>query len=322
MKRLEYYWYTRSPWPLLLAPLSLVYCLFVRARRRLYQTGVLPSQHLPVPVIIVGNLTAGGTGKTPLVVWLAGFLKSSGYRPGIVARGYRGKARHWPQRVRPDSDPQMVGDEAVLLADLCGCPMAVAPLRAAAARALLEHSDCDLILADDGLQHYALQRDVEIAVVDGIRRLGNGFCLPAGPLREPAARLAGVDLVVVNGLAGRDEYPMNIKAVMAHRLHDRSLCRELASFRHQSVHAVAGIGNPERFFETLRQAGIRVEEHAFPDHYAFTAKDLDFGDAQPVFMTAKDAVKCRKFPLKNAWCVPVTIEIDAALGNRVLELLG
>jgi tetraacyldisaccharide 4'-kinase len=322
MNRLEHCWYAPSPWPLFLAPLSLIYCLAVRLRRLLYRTGALTSHRLPVPVVIVGNLTAGGTGKTPLVAWLAGFLRTAGYRPGIVARGYRGRARHWPQRVRPDSDPLMVGDEAVLLADLCDCPVAVAPLRVAAARSLLEQGDCDLILADDGLQHYALQRDVEIAVVDGTRRLGNGLCLPAGPLREPPARLDAVDLVVVNGVAGRGEYPMKMKAAMACRLHNRNDCRALESFRNQSVHAVAGIGNPGRFFTALRQEGIRVAEHAFSDHHAYTADDLAFDDELPVFMTAKDAVKCVNFALRDAWCVPVTMELDAQFGARILELLG
>jgi tetraacyldisaccharide 4'-kinase len=322
MKRLDYCWYTPSPWPVFLVPLSLIYCLVVRLRRLLYRVGVLASHRLPVPVVIVGNLTAGGTGKTPLVAWLAGFLRTAGYRPGIVARGYRGRARHWPQRVCPDSDPRMVGDEAVLLADLCGCPVAVAPRRVAAARSLLEQGDCDLILADDGLQHYALQRDVEIAVVDGIRRLGNGLCLPAGPLREPPARLDTVDLVVVNGQAGRGEYTMKMKAATACRLHDRNDCRALESFRNRSVHAVAGTGNPGRFFDALRQAGMRIAEHAFSDHHAYTADELDFDDALPVFMTAKDAVKCRNFSLQDAWCVPVTMEIDAQFSARILELLG
>ena len=321
MKRLEHCWYTSSPWPLLLVPFALIYCLVVRLRRVLYRTGVLPSHRLPVPVVIVGNLTVGGTGKTPMVAWLAGFLQMAGYRPGIVTRGYRGRSRHWPQRVQPDSDPCMVGDEAVLLAGLCDCPVAVAPRRIAAARSLLDQGECNLILADDGLQHYALQRDVEIAVVDGIRRFGNGLCLPAGPLREPRGRLDTVDLVVVNGIAGRDEYPANLKAGMAFRFDDSNDRRALDSFRNLSVHAVAGIGNPGRFFATLRQAGLRVREHAFPDHHAYTADELDFDDGLPVFMTAKDAVKCRDFPLRDTWCVPVTMEPDARFGTRVLELL-
>ena len=321
MRRLEYYWYTRNPWLILLTPVSLLYRLVIWLRRLAYRSGLLRRHRLPVPVVVVGNITVGGTGKTPLVAWLAAFLKEAGYNPGIVARGYRGKARHWPQQVRPDSDPQMVGDEAVLLAGLSGCPVAVAPRRPLAARALIDHNHCDLILSDDGLQHYALQRDVEIAVIDGVRRLGNGLCLPAGPLREPAKRLAEVDLVVANGLANRGEYPMRMRAAGARDLRDAGEIRELADFRGQSVHAVAGIGYPERFFAVLRQAGLVVDEHAFPDHHAFVETELDFGDARPLFMTAKDAVKCRHFPLANAWYVPVTIDMPPEFGARLLELL-
>ncbi|UCC57228.1 MAG: tetraacyldisaccharide 4'-kinase [Gammaproteobacteria bacterium] len=321
MKRLEHYWYTRSPWLILLTPFSLLYSLAVRVRRLLYRIGVLPSERLPVPVIVVGNLTAGGTGKTPLTGWLAMMLKQAGYRPGIVARGYRGQAKHWPQQVRPDSDPVMVGDEAVMLARLCDSPMAVGPRRVQAARDLLKHHECDLILSDDGLQHYALQRDVDIVVIDGVRRMGNGFCLPAGPLREPASRLKKADLRVVNGLGNKDEYPMRMKAVSAHNLADDNDVRELKSFRGSSVHAVAGIGNPQRFLDFLRQAGLRVEVHLFPDHHAYTEKDVDFGDDRPVLMTAKDAVKCRDFGLRNAWYVPVTIEMGADFTERLLELL-
>jgi tetraacyldisaccharide 4'-kinase len=322
MKRLEYCWYTRRPWLILLTPVSFIYCTVIRLRRLCYRAGLLPRKRLPVPVVVVGNLTVGGTGKTPLVGWLARLLKQAGYRPGIVARGYRGKARNWPQQVRPDSDPAMVGDEAVMLAGMSGCPMAVGPRRVQAARALLEHGDCDVILSDDGLQHYALQRDIEIAVIDGVRRLGNGFCLPAGPLREPASRLEQVDLLVVNGLGNHGEYPMRMRTTQVLGLDDENDVRELAGFRGQQVHAVAGIGNPERFFDALRQAGIRVEEHVFPDHHGYASGDVDFGDDLPVLMTAKDAVKCRGFGLQNAWYVPVTIDMGADFGARVLELLG
>lgn len=322
MRRLEYYWYTGNPWLILLTPVSLVYRLVVRARRLAYRGGFLRQHRMPVPVVVVGNITVGGTGKTPLVAWLAGFLKEAGYHPGIVARGYKGKARRWPQPVRPDSDPVMVGDEAVLLAGMSQCPVAVAPRRPEAARLLIEQDSCDLILSDDGLQHYALQRDIEIVVIDGLRRLGNGFCLPAGPLREPATRLAEVDFVVINGRANKGEYSMKMEAAGARNLVDDREIRELASFRGQSVHGVAAIGHPERFFAMLRQAGLQVEEHAFPDHHSFAQTELAFNDDRPVFMTAKDAVKCRHFPLANAWYVPVTIEIMPEFGASLLGRLG
>ena len=322
MQRLVNYWYRRSPWLMLLTPAALVYCGLVRMRRSFYRSGLLVRQRIPVPVVVVGNLTAGGTGKTPLVSWLVEFLRVSGYRPGVIARGYKGRARHWPQRVHADSDPRVTGDEAVLLAGRCGCPVVVGPDRVAAAQALLAQADCDLIVSDDGLQHYGLQPDVEIVVIDGMRRFGNGFCLPAGPLREPPGRLTEVDLVVVNGSGGPGEYSMTMRLEWAISL-DRCIgSRALSSFKGQSVHAVAGIGNPARFFADLRQAGIRPEEHAFPDHHAYVAADLEFDDDRPVMMTEKDAVKCRNFGLGNGWYIPVTIEMTAEFGGRLLDLLA
>ena len=323
MNRLEHAWYAGSRWPLLLTPASIVYCGLGRLRRRLYQAGWLSAHKLPVPVIIAGNLSVGGTGKTPLVIWLVNFLRESGYRPGVIARGYKGGARHWPQRVHADSDPLAVGDEAVLLAGRCACPIVAAPNRVAAARVLLAGGDCDLIVCDDGLQHYALERDIEIVVIDGDRRLGNGYCLPAGPLREPPGRLQTADLVVVNGPPrGAGEYPMTVRAERAISLYDDRVSRDLAAFERQSVHAVAGIGNPQRFFTRLEQAGMRLEKHVFPDHHAYGALDLDFADDRPVIMTEKDAVKCRRLRLGNAWYVPVSVEMTMQFGARVLDLLA
>ena len=322
MNRLESSWYRLSPWLLLLTPASLVYCGLSRLRRLLYRAGLLTRHRIPVQVIIVGNLTAGGTGKTPLVTWLVDFLSMSGYRPGVIARGYKGRARHWPQSVQADSDPLNAGDEAVLLAGRCGCPVVVGPDRVAAAKVLLEQGVCDLIIADDGLQHYALDRDIEIVVIDGVRRFGNGFCLPAGPLRESSVRLSEVDLVVANGACNPGEYPMTMRTERALSLENGVAPRELAGFDRQLVHAVAGIGNPGRFFACLRQAGMRLEEHVFPDHHVYMAAELDFGDDRPVVMTEKDAVKCRNFGLRNCWYIPVTIEMSAEFGARVLELLA
>lgn len=325
MKRLDHFWYLRSPWLVLLTPVSLCFRILVWLRRFAYRSGLLRSHRLPVPVIVVGNITVGGTGKTPLVAWLAEYLSGKGYRPGIVARGYGGKASSWPQQVRGDSDPHIVGDEAVLLARLTGCPMAVAPNRYAAAEALVRYHDCDVVIADDGLQHYALQRDIEIVVIDGVRRFGTGFMLPAGPLREPVSRLREADLVVVNGLGGNGEFPMKLKPGKLHNLLDPGVSRTLADFRGGKVHAVAGIGNPERFFMQLRSALGRVETHAFPDHHRFQRNDLAFDDGAPVLMTAKDAVKCRRFATGNEWYQPVSAEpgrdfcarLDVLLRERV-----
>lgn len=322
MKRLDYYWYARSPWLLLLTPLSLVFRMLVRLRRGAYRSGLLRSRRPGVPVIVVGNITVGGTGKTPLVAWLVDYLRRQGFRPGIVARGYGGRAASWPQQVRADSDPAVVGDEAVLLAGLTGAPMSVGPRRAAAADALVRYNDCDLVISDDGLQHYALGRDIEIVVIDGVRRFGTGFMLPAGPLREPVSRLKEADLLVVNGIGGAGEHPMKLKAGELRNLRDNSMTRKLADFRNIRVHAVAGIGNPERFFQSLRQVIRRLEEHAFPDHHRYRASDLHFEDDAPVLMTEKDAVKCRRFATGNEWYVPVRAELSPDFEARLGDLLA
>jgi tetraacyldisaccharide 4'-kinase len=321
MKRLDHYWYARSPWLVLLTPLSLLFRVLVRARRAAYRRGLLRSQRIDVPVIVVGNITVGGTGKTPLVAWLADYLGEQGFKPGIIARGYGGRAASWPQQVRADSDPAVVGDEAVLLAGLTGCPLAVGPDRVAAARALIKYNDCDLVISDDGLQHYALQRDIEIVVIDGVRRFGVGFMLPAGPLREPVSRLREADLLVVNGIGGAGEHPMKLKSGDAHNLRADGVTKKLSEFRDSRVHAVAGIGNPERFFQSLRQVIRRVEEHAFPDHHRFRANDLRFDDDAPVLMTAKDAVKCRRFASGIEWYVPVKAEMSRDFQARLNALL-
>jgi tetraacyldisaccharide 4'-kinase len=321
MKRLDYYWYTRSPWLVLLTPLSLIYRVLVSLRRSAYKIGIFRSTRVTVPVIVVGNITVGGTGKTPLVAWLAEYLLGKGYKPGIISRGYGGVSSNWPQQVRPDSDPAVVGDEAVLLAAKTGCPMSVAPDRVAAATALTEHSDCDVILSDDGLQHYALQRDIEIAVIDGVRRFGNGFLIPAGPLREPVSRLQEVDLLVTNGLGNGQEHRLGMRQGEAHNLLDPDKVSALHDFRPQTVHAVAGIGNPERFFRSLQQAGLQLERHAFPDHFPFQPDDIRFGDGKPVIMTEKDAVKCRHFATANDWYVPVEAYMSDDFRARLDALL-
>jgi tetraacyldisaccharide 4'-kinase len=321
MKRLDYYWYTRSPWLVLLTPLSLIFRVIVSLRRFAYKSGIHRSTRVSLPVIIIGNITVGGTGKTPLVAWLAKYLQDKGYKPGIVSRGYGGQASSWPQQVRPDSDSAVVGDEAVLLATNTGCPMVVAPDRVAAANALIEHSDCDVIISDDGLQHYALQRDIEIAVIDGVRRFGSGFLLPAGPLREPTGRLQEVDLVVVNGLGKGQEHQMRVIQVDVRNLLDHDKVRTMDDFRSQTVHAVAGIGNPERFFRSLKDAGLRVDPRSFPDHARYRPEDIRFGDNRPVLMTEKDAVKCRHFADENDWFVPVEARMSDEFCVALDELL-
>ena len=319
---LEWLWYRSRVAALPLVPLSWLFRAVAALRREAYRKGSFASQHIPRPVIVVGNLTVGGSGKTPFVIWLAGQLLAAGYWPGIVSRGYGGKASRWPQQVRPDSDTAVVGDEAVLIARRTGCPMAVGPDRVEACRALLKYHDCDVIISDDGLQHYALQRDLEIVVVDGVRRFGNGFCLPAGPLREPPARLKTVDLVVVNGGFPRPgEVLMQLEGGTLCNLPEPTRCQPLSSLYGRRVHAVAGIGNPGRFFARLREAGILVKEHPFPDHHRFCASDLAFGDDDPVVMTEKDAVKCQPFAMPHHWYLPVNARLRESDTSQILQLL-
>ncbi|MDA1107049.1 MAG: tetraacyldisaccharide 4'-kinase [Proteobacteria bacterium] len=320
MKRLDHYWYSHNFLSFLLLPLAWLYCLLTLARRGLYRSGVLRVTKIAAPVVVVGNITAGGTGKTPLVIWLADFLQARGWKPGIISRGYGGKTRYYPQAVHPDSDPAQMGDEAVLLALRCACPVMIAPHRVAAARTLLPA--CDIIIADDGLQHYALARDIEIAVIDGARRFGNGHCLPAGPLREPLTRLRTVNMKVCNGgVAADGEFAMRLQPLAARNLADEARTRGIESFSGETVHAVAAIGNPVRFFNQLRALGLSVVEHAFPDHYRFVEQDFRFDDGRTVFMTEKDAVKCKPFARPHYWYLPVTAELDPAFGAALLELL-
>ncbi len=314
------YWYRSHPTRWLFTPLSGLFRSVVKIRRWGYAHGLLHTAILPVPVLMIGNLTLGGTGKTPLVIWLAQFLQRQGYRPGLVSRGYGGQALHYPQRVYGNSDPYLVGDEAILLAQRTTCPTIVGPNRVAAAQALLAHTDCNILLSDDGLQHYALGRDIEILVVDGIRRFGNGHCLPAGPLREPLSRLQTVDLVVSTGCAREGEFPMQLQLQKAHNLKDGTQSA-LASFRRTPIHAVAGIGHPKRFFNQLQQQGLTVYEHPFSDHHRFQPNDLTFSDNLPVLMTEKDAVKCSRFACDNYWYVPADALLPAPFGQQVLHLL-
>lgn len=320
MKRLDEYWYHRNIFSVMLLPLSWLFCLLVFIRRRLYSLGILSSVKLPVPVIIVGNITVGGSGKTPMVIALAHLLKQAGYHPGVISRGYGGQAKSWPQQVRTDSDPSMVGDEPVLIARRCEAPMAVGPNRVKAAQQLLEHHECDVIISDDGLQHYALQRDIEIAMLDGIRRLGNGYCLPAGPLREPVKRLETVDFVIANGLAMRMEYPLEVTASKVINLKNGEQ-RMLSDLKGTEVHAVAGIGNPDRFFNDLIKHGLLLQKHPFADHFKYNADDLAFNDDLPVIMTEKDAVKCNRYAQDNMWYMPIQAKLDERFITRFLYML-
>lgn len=319
---LDAVWYGKARGGWWLRPLALVFRTAVMLRRLAYRLGLYSVTRLPVPVVVVGNLTVGGTGKTPLTIALVQLLRAAGYRPAVVCRGYGARGVGVPQRVHAHSDPATVGDEPVLIARRADCPVVVGRRRAVAAAWLLSRMpECDVLVCDDGLQHYALGRDLEIVVVDGLRGFGNGRLLPAGPLREPPARLARTDLVVQHGgepASGR--YRMRLQGAVA-----VNLCcgtsRPLSEFADTVVHAVAGIGNPESFFGHLRAHGLRIEAHPFPDHHPFRKEHLSFADDAPVLMTEKDAVKCKTFAAAHWWEVPVEAELDPALGAALLARL-
>lgn len=320
MHWLERHWYRRTPVSIALLPLSALYCFIVALHRALHRVRLLRTMTLPVPVIVVGNVTVGGTGKTPLTAWLAQWLRNNGYRPGIIARGYRGRATSWPQAVRSDTNPAMVGDEPVMLARTTACPVMVGPDRVAAGLALLAQYDCDVVLSDDGLQHHRLARDVEIVVIDGERRFGNGFCLPAGPLRESISRLQSVHLRVTNGIPQAGEWGMTLEERGFCRLGKSEVSANADYFRGRRVHAVAAIGNPRRFFDHLRRLGIDPIEHAFADHYGFTRTDLTFSDELEIIMTEKDAVKCEQLGV-SGWYMKVAACPDPRIGEFVLQYL-
>jgi tetraacyldisaccharide 4'-kinase len=324
-------WYREHPAGSLLQPLATVYGALLAVRRQAYEAGWLRTGSAGKPLVVVGNLTVGGTGKTPLTLWLARELSAAGLKVGIVSRGY-GRSDTVPRTVEPRSHWREVGDEPLILARRSGCPTVVAADRVAAARNVAARG-VDVIIADDGLQHLRLARDCEVVVIDGARGFGNGRLLPAGPLREPVVRLWQADAVVLNGerehpsllqaLPPQGTLTMRLAAHEAMRLDTPGSARPLTAFRGQQVHAVAGIGNPARFFGELRAHGIEVSEHAFPDHHPFTPRDLAFADELPVLMTEKDAVKCAAFADPRLWYVPVAAEFGASEARELLaRVLG
>jgi tetraacyldisaccharide 4'-kinase len=323
-------WYGQPQPPFWLVPLSLLYAAVTSLRRRAYAKGWLRAAGLSRPVIVVGNLSVGGTGKTPLVCWLVQALAARGFKVGIVTRGYGGAVRA-ARLLRMSDDAESIGDEPLLLSRRTAAPVAVGRDRAAAAQLLIA-AGCDVIVSDDGLQHYGLKRNCELVVIDGERRFGNGRLLPAGPLREGRERLRGVAAIVVNGGAAPREplgdapvIAMQLEGQVAHALAGDQR-RTLQSFAGESVHAVAGIGNPQRFFDLLEAHGINVLPHPLPDHARLSARDIRFGDGHPVLMTEKDAVKCAGFAGPEHWYVPVSAHFvpDAAaqLLDRVLGTLS
>jgi tetraacyldisaccharide 4'-kinase len=325
---LQKQWLSLTGWHLLLMPISWLFFSIVSLRRFFYNLGWFKSLRLPVPVIIVGNINVGGTGKTPLVIWLVEQLQQAGFKPGVISRGYGGKAET-STSVSAYSDPLQVGDEPVLIAKRSQCPVFIHANRVLAGDALLSaHPECDVIISDDGLQHYRLQRDIEIVVIDGVKGLGNGALLPAGPLRESASRLKRVAAIVVNGTL---EMPINnfnvpifnmqLVADTFYNLQEPSKISSAQAFANQQVLAIAGIGNPNRFFQQLTQMGIHFTSKAYPDHYVFNEADFNATSTDVVLMTEKDAVKCQVFAKPHFWALPVKAVIKNDLMTIILNKL-
>ncbi len=305
-------WYRGAGWLWLLRPLELLFRAVTGLRRWLYRRQLLSAYRAPLPVVVVGNITVGGTGKTPVVIALVEALQARGLRPGVVSRGYGAAAGVFPRRVLADSRPADSGDEPLLIARRTGAPVVIAPDRPAAVRALVEAGEVDILICDDGLQHYALQRDMEIVLVDAARGLGNGFCLPAGPLREPPSRLREADFVLYRGGDGADD-AIRYQAAQWVKL-DGTQRRPLDYFSAgEQCYAIAGIGQPEQFFATLEGLGIAFEPRAFPDHHSYSAADFQGLGGKAILMTEKDAVKCAGLAGQDAWY----LRIDALLPERV-----
>lgn len=324
-------WYEGALWLYLLWPVSCLYLMVIRLRKVLYRRGFFDVHRVSVPVVVVGNITVGGTGKSPLVCHLVKALQEEGFKPGIVSRGYGAKLDKYQVReVLTTSLPSEVGDEPLMLKKKLGCPIFVGPSRALAAKTL-EKKGCDIILSDDGMQHYALHRDIEICVFDGQRKWGNGHLLPMGPLREPLSRLKSIPYLVVNGASQARSYGQSALSQKAFNmtLHAESLInlhsaeqKTLSTLSGERVHAVAAIGHPERFFDTLTASDITVEPHAFGDHHAYSEGDFQFNEALPIVMTEKDAVKCESFKLEDAWFLPVSAHLNGDLAGQIIKDVG
>ena len=314
----------------LLMPLSYCYSAINNYQRK-SQSKKRPK--LACPIIVVGNITVGGTGKTPLTIHIVKLLQQAGYHPAIITRGYGGKATIWPQAVTSKSDPYLVGDEAVLMASSTGVPVYAGANRLESIEQLLTEQKCDVVVSDDGMQHYKLPRDIQIAVIDGKRQLGNGYCLPAGPLREKKERLKECDFVVMNNdvmtINNRDEKRYFEMALIGQTLINLSTleAKPLSDLHGETIQALTGIGNPQRFYTSLEDAGVKVIENSFPDHYAFLKSDLNFDEASTVIMTEKDAVKCKPLldndsnKAKQYWCLPVTAKIPNEFNIALLTKL-
>ena len=318
---LESVWYKNGKGRLLLMPLTIIYKAINNYQRN---SQIKNRVKLDCPVIVVGNITVGGTGKTPLTIHIVKLLQDKGYKPGIITRGYGGKAQTWPQSVSAESDAISVGDEAVLMAQRTGVPVYAGADRLQSVEQLLKSHDCDIIVSDDGMQHYKLPRDIQIAVIDGKRGLGNGYCLPAGPLRESKERLNDCDFIVVNGQNSLDSdyFEMKLAGKTLVNLATNET-KPLNDFSGTEVNALTGIGNPQRFYTTLKDSGLNIIENSFPDHYAFQKSDLRFTTDSIVIMTEKDAVKCKSLidNANNYWSLPISAQLAAEFNHALLDFL-
>ncbi len=310
-------WYHGHPALWLVWPLEQLYRVIVQRKRARFVRGDSDIYRAPVPVVVVGNITVGGTGKTPLILWLIDQCRAQGVRVGVVSRGYGAGPAHWPWTVRATDSAEQAGDEPLLIVQRSGVPLVIAPQRAHAVQQLLAEHSVDIILSDDGLQHYGLARDLELVLIDAARGLGNQRCLPMGPLREPIERLQSVDAVLLNGAQQDSANGFAMQLQPTELVHVRSGRREPLNYfaAQQRMHAVAGIGNPQRFFNTLEGLNWQPISHAFADHAEFTAQDLHFADDLPVVMTEKDAVKCREFAADNCWYLQVAAQPSSAFAS-------
>jgi len=319
---LENSWYRKSNWLFLLWPISLITRFMSSRKRERYLMGTLKTWKPDVPIIVVGNIVIGGTGKTPLVIWLAKSLLKLGYKPGIVSRGYGGRAKQYPLLVNSTTPVTDSGDEPYIIATNTNCPVVVSPNRVQAAKKLVTDTDCDVIISDDGMQHYQLDRDIEIAVFDGLRGAGNKLCLPAGPLRESLNRVEDVDFIVssskpLDDLSIKEDYVMEYRPIKWIRISDDESFEPENWPLTRAVHAVAGIGNPSKFYNLLRSLGLQPIEHSFPDHYQFNKADLTFNDQLPIVMTEKDSVRCKAIDVKNIWYLKVEADIPDEFAEKI-----
>lgn len=316
------YWYrsSLSLFAIVLWPFSFLFGLIISLRYFLFRIGIFKVQRFSVPVVVVGNITIGGTGKTPFVIWLAHYLTSLGLKPGIVTRGAGGKNHYLPHLVSQNDPPNLVGDEALLLCRRTESPVVIGIKRSACAAYLRKNTACNIIISDDGLQHYYLGRDIEIALVDGERLLGNKLLLPAGPLREKPSRLKKVDFVIVKNCSSAQYYMTYQQSHFVSLINPNHKVL-ITKFLHKKIHAIAGIGHPHHFLEGLQQQGFEIIPHVFPDHYHYKPLDFNFPDMYPIVMTEKDAVKCQDFSCDRFWTMPITAVLNDEFKKKFLYQL-